>query len=44
MAILRGLCPRYEQHHGMIITEDALEAAIRLSVRYFPARFCRIRP
>ena len=34
-----GLCPRYEQHHGMIITEDALEAAIRLSVRYFPARF-----
>lgn len=39
MAILRGLCPRYEQHHGMIITEDALEAAIRLSVRYFPARF-----
>lgn len=43
MAILRGLCPRYEQHHGMIITEDALEAAIRLSVRYFPARFCRIR-
>ena len=39
MSILRGLCPRYEQHHGMIITEDALEAAIRLSVRYFPARF-----
>ena len=37
--ILRGLRPRYEQHHDMLITEDALEAAIRLSVRYFPTRF-----
>ena len=39
MAILRGLRPRYEQHHEMLITDDALEAAVRLSVRYFPGRF-----
>ena len=30
-AILRGLRPRYEQHHEMLITDDALEAAVRLS-------------
>ena len=39
MEILRGLRPRYEQHHEMFITEGALEMAVRLSVRYFPTRF-----
>lgn len=39
MEILRGLRPRYEQHHEMVIADGALEAAVRLSVRYFPTRF-----
>ncbi len=34
MAILRGLRGKYESHHGVKITDDALEAAINLSVRY----------
>ncbi len=37
--ILRGLRPRYEEHHGLEITDDALEAAVRLSQRYLPDRF-----
>ncbi|MFK5676643.1 ATP-dependent Clp protease ATP-binding subunit [Ligilactobacillus sp. LYQ60] len=36
--ILRGLRPRYEQHHGVRISDAALDAAVRLSVRYLPAR------
>ena len=36
--ILRGLAPRYEQHHGVHITEDALCAAVRISVRTRPER------
>ena len=36
--ILRGLRSRYEQHHGVRISDDALDAAVRLSVRYLPAR------
>lgn len=38
-AILRGLSSRYEQHHGITISTEAIEAAVRLSVRYFPTRF-----
>lgn len=37
--ILRGLRPKYESHHGLRIEEDAVEAAVRLSVRYLPDRF-----
>jgi ATP-dependent Clp protease ATP-binding subunit ClpC len=37
--ILRGLRTRYEQHHGMLITEEAMEAAVRYSVRYLPERY-----
>lgn len=37
--ILKGLRPRYEEHHGLEITDDALEAAVRLSQRYLPDRF-----
>ncbi len=37
--ILRGLRPRYEAHHGVRITEEAMEAAIALSQRYIPDRF-----
>ncbi len=37
-AILRGLAPRYEQHHGVQIEPDALCAAVRISVRISPER------
>ncbi len=39
IAILRGLAPRYESHHGVSITDEALVSAVRLSVRYIPDRF-----
>lgn len=37
--ILRGILPRYEQHHGVHITEEAIGAAVRLSRRYLSERF-----
>ena len=37
--ILRGLRPRYEEHHCLSITEEAIEAAVKLSSRYLPDRF-----
>ncbi|MFC6175544.1 ATP-dependent Clp protease ATP-binding subunit [Companilactobacillus huachuanensis] len=37
--ILEGLRPRYEQHHGLTISDDAVEAAVRLSTRYLTNRF-----
>jgi ATP-dependent Clp protease ATP-binding subunit ClpC len=37
-AILRALAPRYEQHHAVAYTRDALEAAVELSVRFIPAK------
>ena len=39
IAILRGLRERYEVHHGVRITDDALIAAARLSHRYIADRF-----
>ena len=39
IAILRGLKPRYEAHHGVKIKDSALVAAANLSVRYIPDRF-----
>jgi len=36
--ILRGLRDRYEQHHHVQITEDAIEAAVELSGRYITGR------
>ncbi|MEM9369076.1 MAG: ATP-dependent chaperone ClpB [Planctomycetota bacterium] len=39
IAILRGLKPRYESHHGVRITDGALVAAARLSNRYIADRF-----
>ncbi len=38
LEILRGLRPRYEAHHGVEIADEALEAAVHLSVRYLPDR------
>ena len=37
--ILRGLKEKYELHHGVRITDDALVAAARLSHRYINERF-----
>ncbi|WP_334352348.1 ATP-dependent Clp protease ATP-binding subunit [Companilactobacillus sp. HBUAS56257] len=37
--ILMGLRPRYEQHHGLKISDEAVEAAVRLSTRYLTNRF-----
>ena len=37
--ILTGLRDRYEAHHKLKITDEALRAAVRLSVRYLPDRF-----
>lgn len=36
--ILKGLRPRYEEHHGVEITDGALAAAVQLSVRYINSR------
>jgi len=38
IAILRGLKPRYDAHHGVRIQDAALVAAATLSHRYIPAR------
>jgi ATP-dependent Clp protease ATP-binding subunit ClpC len=37
--ILRGVRTPYENHHKLIITDEALEAATHLSARYVPDRF-----
>ena len=37
--ILKGLKDRYESHHNVIFTEDAIEAAAKLSSRYIQDRF-----
>jgi ATP-dependent Clp protease ATP-binding subunit ClpC len=36
--ILKGLRPRYEEHHRVQITDDAIEAAVELSERYISSR------
>ncbi len=38
-AILRGLRRRYEEHHGLTISDEAIDAAVELSQRYLPDRF-----
>lgn len=37
--ILSGLKTQYEAHHDILITDDALEAAVNLSQRYITGRF-----
>lgn len=37
--ILKGLRDRYEAHHRLTITDEALEAAVRMSDRYIQDRF-----
>ncbi len=36
--ILKGLRPRYEEHHRVQITDDAIEASVELSERYISSR------
>jgi ATP-dependent Clp protease ATP-binding subunit ClpB len=38
LAILRGIVPRYEQHHGVEIGEGAIDASVRLAARYVQDR------
>ena len=37
--ILRGVKTAYEEHHKLVITDEAIEAAAHLSARYVPDRF-----
>lgn len=37
--ILRGVRRNYEDHHRLVISDEALDAAARLSARYIPDRF-----
>ena len=37
--ILKGLRDKYEAHHKLTITDEAVESAVRLSVRYINDRF-----
>ena len=39
IAIMKGLRDRYEAHHKVRITDEALEAAVKLSNRYIADRF-----
>lgn len=39
IAILQGLKSRYEEHHQVAITDDGVEAAVRLSQRYINDRY-----
>ena len=36
--ILKGLRPYYEKHHGVTITDEALEVAVKMSIRYIADR------
>ena len=39
LEILKGLRPYYEKHHGVQIEDEALQAAVSMSVRYINDRF-----
>ncbi|MDE6410975.1 MAG: ATP-dependent Clp protease ATP-binding subunit [Clostridia bacterium] len=39
ITILRGLKDKYEAHHTVVITEEAIEAAVKLSSRYITDRY-----
>ena len=39
LRMLRGLRPSMEKHHGVVIDNDALQAAITLSCRYLKGRY-----
>ncbi|MBO7250297.1 MAG: ATP-dependent Clp protease ATP-binding subunit [Clostridia bacterium] len=37
--ILKGLRPRYEAHHALKISDEAISCAVKLSKRYIPDRY-----
>lgn len=37
--ILKGVRPYYERHHGVTITDEALQAAVEMGIRYIHDRF-----
>ena len=37
--ILKGIKPRYEEHHHLSISDEAIQAASNLAARYIPDRF-----
>ncbi len=37
--ILKGIRDKYEAHHGVKITDEAIQAAVKMSVRYINDRF-----
>ena len=39
IVILQGLKDKYEAHHNVVITDEAIEAAVKLSDRYMTDRF-----
>ncbi len=39
IAIIKGIRGKYEEHHGVVITDEAIEAAVKLSARYITDRF-----
>ncbi|RZA30704.1 MAG: type VI secretion system ATPase TssH [Proteobacteria bacterium] len=38
MAMVRGLVPVFAKHHGVVVLDEAVRAAVTLSHRYIPAR------
>ena len=38
VSILRGIKEKYEEHHGILIDDGAISAAVELSVRYVPSK------
>lgn len=37
--ILKGIAPKYEEHHKITITDEAIRASVTMSQRYLPDRF-----
>ncbi len=38
VAMIRSVAPMMEAHHGVVVLDEAVDAAVRLSQRYIPAR------
>ena len=38
VAMIRSIAPMMEKHHGVVVLDEAVEAAVKLSQRYVPAR------
>jgi type VI secretion system protein VasG len=38
VAMIRSVAPMMEKHHGVIVLDEAVESAVKLSQRYVPAR------